>query len=98
MKPLAIILPALAALATTALAADDHKKIGYDDSPMQPNGKWHIHDGSRPMPKVVTPGAPSAPSSAPSDAIVLLGSGNDISKWAMDKDGSAPTWKMQNGV
>ena len=31
-------------------------KLGYDDTPMQPNGKWHIHDGARPQPKVVTSG------------------------------------------
>src|SRR4051794_16663702 len=29
--------------------------VGYDDTPMQPNGKWHIHDGKRPQPPVVTP-------------------------------------------
>ena len=29
---------------------------GYQDTPMQPNGKWHIHDGTRPQPRVVTPG------------------------------------------
>ncbi len=29
---------------------------GYKDTPMQPNGKWHIHDDDRPRPPVVTPG------------------------------------------
>ena len=29
---------------------------GYQDTPMQPNGKWHIHDGTRPQPTVVKPG------------------------------------------
>ena len=30
--------------------------VGYDDTPMQPNGRWHIHDGKRPQPPIVTPG------------------------------------------
>ena len=38
-------------------------KIGYDDTPMQPNGKWHIHDGTRPQPRIVTPG--TSPGAAP---------------------------------
>ena len=25
--------------------------IGYDDTPMQPNGKWRVHDGTRPYPR-----------------------------------------------
>src|ERR1700730_2320272 len=33
---------------------------GYTDTPMQPNGKWRIHDGTRPQPRVVTPGDPVA--------------------------------------
>src|SRR4030095_6750043 len=28
--------------------------VGYDDTPMQPNGKWRIHDANRPPPTVVT--------------------------------------------
>ncbi len=36
--------------------------LGYDDTPMQPSGKWHIHDAKRPQPRVITPGpAPAAP-------------------------------------
>jgi len=98
----ALVLPALLALTGRAVAADDHaKNVGYDDTPMQPNGKWHIHDGKRPMPRVVTPPTPSSPKAAgkpPSDAVVLLGPGSDLSKWVMEKDGTPATWKMQNGV
>ena len=43
---------------------------GYQDTPMQPNGKWHIHDGTRPQPRVVTPG-PLVSLAPPSDAVVL---------------------------
>src|SRR5690349_15116962 len=71
-------------------------KIGYDDTPMQPNGKWHIHDGTRPQPRIVTPGA--APGAAPSDAVVLLGPGTDASAWIMSADKSAVTWPMKDGI
>jgi len=39
-----------------ATAAGQQAPVGYDDTPMQPNGKWHIHDGKRPQPAIVTPG------------------------------------------
>src|SRR3990170_4761056 len=61
---------------------------GYQDTPMQPNGKWHVHDGTRPQPRVVTPG-PLVSVAPPSDAIVLLGSGPDLSHWQMT-DGGGP--------
>jgi hypothetical protein len=69
--------------------------LGYDDTPIQPNGKWKIHDGKRPQPRRITPGA--SPGQAPSDAIVLLGPGEDLSRWRM-QDGSPITWKVQAGV
>jgi 3-keto-disaccharide hydrolase len=71
-------------------------KIGYDDTPMQPNGKWHIHDGTRPQPRIVTPGA--AVGAAPSDAVVLLGPGSDASAWHMSADKAAVTWPMKDGI
>ena len=72
--------------------------IGYDDTPMQPNGKWRVHDGTRPRPTVIAPPAvPSAPAGPPSDAIVLLGTADDLSAWQMN-DGSAAAWTMKGGV
>ena len=72
--------------------------VGYDDTPMQPNGKWHIHDGKRPQPAIVTPAPPSAnPMPGPSDATVLLGSRDDLSAWQM-MDGAPVTWMMKDGV
>ena len=70
---------------------------GYQDTPMQPNGKWHIHDGTRPQPRVVTPG-PFVSNPAPSDAIVLLGAGQDLTRWQMTQGGGAVTWPIENGV
>jgi hypothetical protein len=59
---------------------------GYDDTPMQPSGKWRIHDGKRPQPRVVTPG-PLVSLAPPSDAIVLLGTGTDLTRWQMTQGG-----------
>ena len=58
--------------ATTAFAADQ-EHFGYKDTPLIPGTKWHIHDGERPQPKVITPGEKfSQMASAPSDAVVLF--------------------------
>jgi hypothetical protein len=82
----------------TGSLAGQQANLGYDDTPMQPNGRWHIHDGTRPQPTVVRPGNGAATSpAAPQDAIVLLGSGNDRSAWRM-MDGAPVTWVMSNGV
>ena len=35
---------------------NQEKKIGYDDTPIIPGTKWHVHDGNRPQPQIVTPG------------------------------------------
>ena len=74
-------------------AADD----GFTDTPMQPGLPWHVHDPSRPHPRVVTPGA--TPAAPPSDAIVLF-DGRDLSQWAQrDRNGSpmAPGWNVRDG-
>ena len=70
--------------------------IGYDDTPMQPDGRWKVHDGKRPRPKIVAPG-PFVSVEPPADAIVLLGKGSDASHWQM-LDGSPVTWPMAGGV
>jgi Domain of Unknown Function (DUF1080) len=88
----------LAASAAFLPANDQQANLGYDDTPMQPDGRWHIHDGRRPQPPIVTPGSsPAMPASAPSDATVLIGARDDLSAWQM-MDGSPATWKIANGV
>lgn len=58
---------------------------------------WEIHDPERPNPPAVDPGpAPSEPEPPPSDAVVLFG-GDDLSAWT-HLDGSAVTWRVQDGV
>jgi len=79
------------AIAATAFA--QAPKLGYDDTPMQPNGKWHIHDGIRPQPRIVTPGAAVGAEAPPSDAIVLIGKGSDLSAWQTSAGEAAP-WAM----
>jgi hypothetical protein len=73
--------------------------VGFKDTPMQPDGKWHTHDPERPQPPIVTPGTFSSqeqPGKAPSDAVVLF-DGKDVSQWR-DKSGKPAPWKLENGV
>jgi hypothetical protein len=76
-------------------ALQTHAGPGYKDTPMQPNGKWHVHDSDRPMAKVVAPAATfSHGAPPPADAIVLF-DGKDLSKWVGGK--GPATWKIENG-
>jgi 3-keto-disaccharide hydrolase len=97
--PVAVaLLAAAAAVFGARAAAQPPGQLGYDDTPMQPNGRWHIHDGKRPQPKVVMPSLKNLePVPAPPDATVLIGARDDLSAWQMT-DGSAATWAMKNGV
>jgi hypothetical protein len=82
--------------ATAAVFAADQPKFGYTDTPLVPGTKWHVHDGDRPQPRIITPGKQfSQKADAPSDAVVLF-DGTDLSKWQSDKGGEAK-WKVENG-
>ncbi len=70
---------------------------GFQDTPMQPDGKWHVHDPARPQPPIVTPGSFSENATAPSDAIVLF-DGSNLDQWRDKKTGEAAPWKVQDGV
>ena len=85
-KTLPLIL-AGAIAGTLALLAAEPAHLGYQDTPLIPGTKWHVHDGERPQPAIVTPGEPSTQENAgtaPSDAIVLF-DGKDLSKWATER-------------
>jgi hypothetical protein len=85
-------------VALTAGMPGQQANLGYDDTPMQPNGKWHVHDGKRPQPRVVTPPpAPVDPVPPPADATALVGGRDDLSAWQM-ADGGPAAWAMKNGV
>src|SRR5437870_1385675 len=70
---------------------------GFKDTPMQPDGKWHVHDPDRPQPPIVTPGNFSQMAPPPSDATVLF-DGKDLSQWRDKKTGEAAPWKIEDGV
>ena len=94
-----LILLAVAMADTSSNAQDKPKKpLGYQTTPIIPGTKWHVHDGERPQPKVITPGEFSTQEkvgTAPSDAVVLF-DGKDLSQWRHGKDKDA-TWKVENG-
>jgi len=88
-----LVLSLAGAGATALVFAAD---LGYKDTPMIPGTTWHVHDGDRPQPRIVTPGATfSHMAPAPSDATVLF-DGKDLSKFQL-ADGQAPKWKVENG-
>jgi hypothetical protein len=93
-----ILLP-MTLLALTALALgawampQDKPKLGYQNTPLLPGDKWHVHDGERPQPPVVTPGTELG--QPPSDASVLF-DGKDLSKW--NCAGKIAYWKVEDGA
>ncbi len=90
--PLACFVVALGAAAP--LSAQEG--LGYRDTPMIPGTPWHVHDGDRPQPRVVTPGSTfSLLAPPPSDAVVLF-DGKDLSQWE-SIHGGAPKWTLGDG-
>ena len=81
--------------ATSSLAAE-LQGLGYKDTPLIPGTTWHVHDGDRPQPRLVTTAATfSHLAPAPSDAKVLF-DGKDLSQWELV--GGAPAkWKVESG-
>jgi hypothetical protein len=78
--------------------APDAEHLGYDDTPIIPGTPWHVHDGNRPQPPVVTPGTFSSqdqPGAPPSDATILF-DGTSLSGW-VGKDGQPAKWKVEGG-
>jgi hypothetical protein len=72
-------------------------KLGYDNTPMQPDGVWRVHDGNRPQPTVVTPGPLAGVSAPPADATILLGPNGDLSAW-QHAGGKPVTWSVADGI
>lgn len=84
---------------SSLVVGQDQRKVGFKDTPMLPGGKWHVHDGDRPLPPVVAPGTSSTqdePGRPPSDAVVLF-DGKDISHWR-GRSGKPAAWKIVEGA
>ena len=76
----------------------EQKRLGYEDTPTLPGARFRVHDGTRPQPRIVSPGTASTqedPGAPPSDAILLFG-GTDLSQWGA-VNGDAAAWKVENG-
>ncbi len=70
---------------------------GFQDTPMQPDGQWHVHDPARPQPPVVETGGFSENAVPPCDATLLF-DGKDLSQWHDKKTGGPAPWKIEDGV
>ena len=84
--------------ATLKLCADG-PGLGYQDTPIVPGTQWHVHDGLRPQPEVITPATFStqeAPGKPPSDATVLF-DGTNLDKWRKGNGDPAP-WDVMDGI
>jgi Domain of Unknown Function (DUF1080) len=95
-----VVATAAAIVAVCSLVVgQDQPKVGFTDTPMLPGGKWHVHDGARPMPAAIIPGTCSTedkPGSPPSDAVVLF-DGTDLSHWR-GRSGKPAAWKIEQGA
>jgi len=80
-------LLSLLALPAAWFLQDD--KLGYQDTPLLPGTAWHVHDGLRPQPTVVSPGATA--SAPPSDAVVLF-DGTSTDAW------NGGPWALEDGA
>ena len=91
------VIMATLLLAASRLASQE-PHVDKNDMPMQPNGRWPMHDPTRPQPRVVIPApAPAEPVAAPTDATILLGARDDLTAW-QTLDGRPATWRMSNGI
>lgn len=67
--------------------------LGYDDTPIIPGTSYHVHDGNRPQPPIVTPGC--CPGMPPSDATILF-DGTSFDGW-QGRDGDVQ-WLLAGGI
>jgi hypothetical protein len=72
------------------------QQLGYQDTPLLPGLPWHVHDGERPQPRIVSPGEQfSQQASAPADATVLF-DGTNLDAWQGRGAGDAK-WTVRDG-
>ena len=68
----------------------ENEHLGYSDTPVLPDSGYTVHDGTRPQPRVVTPGNDNA---APSDGIVLF-DGSNLDAWESVKEAGPAQWTL----
>ncbi|MGF1452067.1 MAG: DUF1080 domain-containing protein [Opitutales bacterium] len=73
----------------------ENAHLGYSDTPVLPDTGYHVHDGERPQPPVVAPGAGFG--AAPTDAHVLF-DGASLQGWIRKKDGASADWVLADGA
>ncbi len=94
-RPALFALAAASAFVSFAWAQND--TLGYQNTPVLPGTRWHVHDGLRPQPPVVTPARrDDKPIPAPSDAIILF-DGKSLDNWRMN-GGKPGAWKLERGA
>ncbi len=72
----------------------EQQGLGYSDTPRLPDSPYGVHDGARPQPRIVTPGA--TPGAPPSDAVVLF-DGSGLEAWTR-VGGGPPGWRLVDGA
>lgn len=71
---------------------------GFQDTPLEPDSQWHVHDPARPQPPVVTPGNSFSQQAAPPGDAIVLFDGKDLSHWRDKAKGGPAQWQVENGV
>ena len=94
----ALLLAAAASAAAYFGLQED--KLGYQNTPIIIGTQWHVHDGLRPQPPVVSPG--ETVGQAPSDATILFdGTSLDAwsgGPWALDEEEGSMTVNGKGGI
>ena len=94
-----LTLPVLGALFLAACSSQPAPQTTPSPTPVATAGRQPKPEDTEyytPVPPIVTPG--STAGGPPSDALVLLGSGGDLSEWVQSKDRSPALWPTVDGV
>jgi hypothetical protein len=76
------------------ISQDEKAPVGYDDTPLLPDSRWRVHDGTRPHPRPVASKAPIT-TPPPADATVLF-DGKSLDEW---RSGDGPArWTIADGA